>query len=266
MRSYQMPKLFILFALIALCLEISGAHAATPEPPSMPSQPVVDLAGIINPEAKTRLNEFLRTLEKKTGAEFVILTVASLDGEDIEPFTIRIAERWKLGKRGKDNGMLLAIALSEKKYRFETGYGLEGILPDSFLGTLGREQLRPFFRSGDYSTGLLNAATIIAERIAADRQVELGETLAITRPPPEKKYTETYSLDLTTILLLGVGVVLVFMVLSRMFRSARGHHSHDHHYGGWYTGGAGGGGGSFGGGSFGGGGGSFGGGGASGDW
>ncbi|HSW61931.1 MAG TPA: TPM domain-containing protein [Dissulfurispiraceae bacterium] len=261
MRTIPTHELFFLFTLIALCLGTSGVYSATPEPPQMPSQPVVDLAGIIKPEVKTRLNALLRTLENKTGAEFVILTVTSLDGEGIEPFTLRMAELWKLGKRGKDNGMLLTIALNDKKYRFETGYGLEGLLPDSFLGTLGREQLRPFFRNGDYSTGILNAATIVAMKIAEDKKVKLGETPAVTQPPEEKKKAKKDSLELTTILLIGAGVILLFSILSRMFRSARNYRSRDNHYGGWYGGGYGGGGGSFGGG-----GGSFGGGGASGDW
>jgi uncharacterized protein len=267
MKPFRKTCSLILVFMLVLSLGVTVTFAATPEPPPTPQQPVVDLAGIIKPDVQSRLNALLRTLEKKTGAEFVILTVTSLDGEGIESFTLSMAERWKLGKKGRDNGMLLTVALNDKKYRFDTGYGLEGLLPDSYLGTVGREQLRPFFRKGDYSTGILNAATVIAKKIADEKKVELGETPAVVQPPAEAKKAGKKSLDLTTMMLIGAGVFVLFGILARLFRSGRGYRPHDSHYGGWYGGGYGGGGfGGSSGGGFGGGGGGFGGGGASGDW
>ncbi|NLI29475.1 MAG: TPM domain-containing protein [Nitrospiraceae bacterium] len=261
-------------ASILVVLTAGAVFSATPEPPAMPPAPVVDLAGIIRPEVKTHLNGMLRELERKTGAEFVILTVSSLDGEGIESFTLRMAERWKLGKKGKDNGMLLTIALNDKKYRFDTGYGLESILPDSFLGTLGREQLRPHFRKGDYSTGILNAASIIAQRIAEEKKVALGDRAA-SPPATAPQQSQEESSDLFVWIALGIAVVVLFGIVGLVMFASRGRRSSGGPYtGGYYggggfgSGGFGGGGGSFGGGggSFGGGGGSFGGGGASGDW
>lgn len=252
-------------ALLFVMLVAGSAFSATPEPPPVPPSPVVDLAGIIKPEAKTHLNGMLRELERKTGAEFVILTVSNLDGEGIESFTLRMAERWKLGKKGKDNGMLLTIALNDKKYRFDTGYGLESILPDSFLGTLGREQLRPNFRKGDYSTGILNAASIIAKRIAEEKKVSLGDqpAAASAQQPQEE------SSDLFVWIAVGIALVVLFGIVGLIFFASRGRRSSGGPSGGGYYGGgfgSGGFGGGSGSGNFGGGGGSFGGGGTSGDW
>jgi len=263
-RFTQMQWMFIA-ASILIMLTAGSVFSATPEPPAIPPAPVVDLAGIIKPEAKNHLNGLLRELERKTGAEFVILTVSSLDGEGIESFTLRMAERWKLGKKGKDNGMLLTIALNDKKYRFDTGYGIESILPDSFLGTLGREQLRPNFRKGDYSTGILSAASIIAKRIAEEKKVSLGDqpAAASAQQPQEE------SSDLFVWIAVGIALVVLFGIVGLIFFASRGGRSSGGPSGGGYYGGgfgSGGFGGGSGGGSFGGGGGSFGGGGTSGDW
>lgn len=264
-----MQWMFIAVSILVM-LTAGAAFSATPEPPAIPPAPVVDLASIIKPEAKTHLNGMLRELERKTGAEFVILTVSSLDGEGIESFTLRMAERWKLGKKGKDNGMLLTIALKDKKYRFDTGYGLESILPDSFLGTLGREQLRPYFRKGDYSTGVLNAVSIIAKRIAEEKKVSLGDQAASPSAAATQQSQEESS-DLFVWIAVGIAVAVLLGIVGLVMFASRGRRSSGGPYAGGYYGGGSYGGGSFGGGSggnrdFGGGGGSFGGGGTSGDW
>lgn len=260
----------LITTLVLLLIVAAGpVFSATPEPPAQPSAPVVDLAGLVQADAKTRLNNMLRELEQKTGAEFVILTVNSLDGEGIESFTLRMAERWKLGKKGKDNGMLLTIALKEKKYRFDTGYGLESILPDSFLGTVGREQIRPYFRKGDYSTGIMQAASIITKRIAEEKKITLGEQNAAGSAPPALQQPQDDSFDLVTWIAVGIAVAVLLGIVGLIMFASRGRRSSGGPFSGGYYGGGGFGGGfggSSGGDSFGGGGGSFGGGGTSGDW
>ena len=150
-----------------------SAFAITPEPPPYPPNYVVDLAGIIRTDIEERLNVYLREVEQKTTAQIAVLTVNSLDGEDIESASIRIAEKWGLGQKGKDNGVLILIALDDRKYRFEIGYGLEPLLPDSLVGSIGREHLVPFFRKGDYSTGILNAVIEIIKVIESSEGIEI---------------------------------------------------------------------------------------------
>ncbi len=148
MRFKIKPALFFVLLLL-LFTAASAVHAV--EIPPLPPGPVVDLAGIIDDSVRAKLDRYLRELEQKTSAQMAILTVNSLQGQSLEEFSITIAhDKWKLGQKGKDNGILLLIALKERKYRIEVGYGLEGILPDSLVGSIGRQYLVPYFKKGDF--------------------------------------------------------------------------------------------------------------------
>ncbi|MFZ5996992.1 MAG: TPM domain-containing protein [Nitrospirota bacterium] len=254
--------LFLTFCLLLLISCFSLAFAATPEPPAVPSNYVVDLANIINDNAEAQLNGYLRELEQKTTAQFVILTIDSLDGEDIEGFSITMAEKWKLGQKGKDNGVLMTVALKDRRYRIEVGYGLESILPDSLVGSIGRGYIVPYFRKGDYSRGVITATLVIINTIATHEGVEITGM-----PRVERGYgRKAYKIGPVQSILLFIALIAVIILFIKhpglfllLFLSSgrRG--------GGWHgSGGFGGGG--FGGGFGGGGGGGFGGGGASGNW
>ena len=130
------PKSLIT-AVIILLLVVSVALPAGI--PDKPQKYVVDLAGIVDDATENRLNGYLQELEQKTTAQMVVLTILSLEGESIEDFSITIAhDKWKLGQKGKDNGLLFLISVKDRKYRIEVGYGLEGVLPDSLVGSIGR--------------------------------------------------------------------------------------------------------------------------------
>jgi uncharacterized protein len=220
----------------------------------------VDLAGVIRPEIERGLNSFLADLEAKTTTQAIILTVKSLDGESIDGFSLRIAEQWKLGKKDKDNGLLFTVAIDDRRYRIEVGYGLEGVLPDSFVGSIGREHLAPNFRKGDYSAGLAAATLAIISKIAESAEVEItGMAQARRSAPPGtgvRKKPSVASLIFTVIFIIGAIILFIknprlfmWILIFSMMGGRRGG-------GGWS------GGGGFGGG----GGGGFGGGGASGGW
>lgn len=259
-------RLFLISCfLIPFCpsalLCVLSSFAAVPEPPSTPPNYVVDLAGIIRDDVEAQLNTYLKELEQKTTAQVVVLTVQSLNGEDIEGFSLRIAEKWKLGQKGKDNGLLITVALQDRKYRFETGYGLEGILPDSLLGSIGRQYFIPYFRKGDYSTGIFNATLAVVRIIAASEGVEITGMPEIKVRSKRVKGIGFFD----AIIVFGIFAVVLYLfirhprlLLLLLFSSSMGGRR-----GGW-SGGGGFGGGGFGG--FGGGGGGFGGGGASGRW
>ncbi len=258
----SLSLLFFFLTSYLLIFLSSVSFAATPEPPSTPPNYVVDLAGIIRDDAEAQLNSYLRELEQKTTAQVVVLTIQSLDGEDIAGFSIRMAEKWKLGQKGKDNGLLITVALQDRKYRFETGYGLEGILPDSLVGSIGRQYLVPYFKKGDYSTGIFNTT------LATVRIISASEGVEITGMPEIKvKGKRVKGIGLfDAIIVFAVFAVVVYLfirhprlLLLLLFSSSMGGRR-----GGW-SGGGGFGGGGFGGGG-GGGGGGFGGGGASGEW
>ena len=189
MRLINKPAVFL---IIWLLIFSAATVAYAVEIPVPPPDPVVDLAGIVDGSITTKLNGYLRELEHKTSAQVAILTIKSLEGQSLEDFSITVAhDKWKLGQKGKDNGVLVLVALAEKKYRIEVGYGLEGILPDSLVGSIGRQYLVPYFRKGDYSSGIYAAALIIANEIAATpvlRFPDCRPSKNPARPKPAKNH------------------------------------------------------------------------------
>lgn len=257
--------LLFLMAFIVPC----GSQGAIPQPPERPGDYVVDLADVIKPDAEKEIAKLLRELEDKTSAQVAVLTFNSLEGEPIESFSISVVEKWKLGQKGKDNGILIAVAVNDRKYRFEVGYGLEGVLPDSSVGTIGRERLVPYFKKGDYSTGIYLASIDVARAVAASQGVVLEGAKASKRVSGKK------ASGVIAPIIVFVIIVILFSLRTIHGRgiSGRGMSRRegpggvifwpDNHGGGFGRGGFGGGGGF---GGFGGGGGGFGGGGASGGW
>jgi len=140
-----------------------------------PGTYVVDQAGIMDADTEARLNQRLAELEQKTAAQVKILTVQTIDGEDWFGFVHRHAELWKLGRKGRDNGVLIVVAINERKDRIHVGYGLEGVLPDGWCGTLRRQTFVPNFQQGRFSAGLYEGAMAIAGRIAQNAGVQLAE-------------------------------------------------------------------------------------------
>jgi len=256
-------KALVLLLSICFCLTalVSSAEIVIPD---KPLNHVVDLAGIINDNAEANLNRYLLELEQKTTAQMVVLTINSLEGESLEDLSIKIAhEKWKLGQKDKGNGILLLISLQDRKYRLEIGYGLEGILPDSLVGSIGRDYLVPYFRKGDYSAGIFAATLSVISEIASDAEIEISgmPTLRSRPTSPYRTMERRKPTVLRTIftILFFIGLIYLFikhprLLLFFLMFSMMG--------GGRRSGWGGGGGGGFGGG----GGGGFGGGGASGGW
>jgi uncharacterized protein len=255
-------KSFFLLALVFFVLNTSPAGFAA-EIPQRPANPVVDLAGIIDEAVETKINRYLRELELKTTAQMAILTVKSLEGQTIEEFSLNIAhDKWKLGQKGKDNGVLLVVATNARKYRIEVGYGLEGALPDSLVGGIGRQYIVPYFKKGDYSTGIYTATLAIANKIASEAGVKISGMPAVkTNFPVNKNKPIGGPFGKIISLVFFLVVIVLFIKNPRFFLTLLLLSSMGGRSGHW-----GGSGGGFGGGGFGGGGGGFGGGGASGGW
>ena len=235
-----------------------------------PTNYVNDFAGVLSPATLTYLNNLCLQVDRRAHAQIAVVTIKSLDGEPIENFATALEDKWKVGKKGTDRGLLLIFAVNDRKYRFEVGYGLEGILPDGRVGDIGR-QMVPYLQRNDYDGAVTMAVRQVAGVIAADA----GVTLNAGPRPAYAHAPQAQPLTLGEVLVLGVVLLVVIFLLARlggsgllgfligMFMGGGGG-------GGW--GGRGGGGGGWGGGGgdgggFGGfGGGSSGGGGASGSW
>ncbi len=277
--------------LAALMLPVLGAKQFAPPNLPMPETYVDDLAHVVNAEHAHALNGILQELEQKTGVQYIILTVDTTEGLPIEQFSIELLDKWKLGQKGKDNGLLFTVALKDRAARFETGYGLEGVITDAFTGRVGREFLVPRVKEGQYSTGIYEANLQVIRRIADYYKVTLTgmPTLAHPVANPGPAYGDRgqglccgcpccgFLLFLFLIMLLFGGMrrgrLWPWLLLPFLFRgfSGRGGHGRSGSYGGGpFGGGLGGFGGGMGGGGFGrfggGGGGRFGGGGATMKW
>jgi uncharacterized protein len=115
---------------------------------------VIDLAHILPSDLAASLSSELAQHEQRTGNQVVLLTIPSLQGESLEEFSHRVATTWKLGQKGRDNGVLLLVLTGERRIRIEVGYGLEGKLTDAQASRIIRREMVPRFRAGDYPTGV----------------------------------------------------------------------------------------------------------------
>ncbi len=131
--------------------------------PPRPPQRVEDFANLLDARAKTELLNLIAQVEEQTSAELAVVTVTSLEGMTVEEYAHKIFNTWGIGKKGKDNGVLLLVAPNERKVRIEVGYGLEPILPDGLAGHIIRHQLVPAFKQGDFVGGVRAAARRLSE-------------------------------------------------------------------------------------------------------
>lgn len=133
---------------------------------------VTDAAGILGAQAPL-LEGFLDQLQKKTGVQFAVLTVASTAPEDPSDYKVRVFQSYGIGDAASDEGLLLLVAVEQRALRFETGYGLEGLLPDAWQARMLRREVVPRFRAGQPAEGIVTAVQLTAARIAADKGVRL---------------------------------------------------------------------------------------------
>ena len=129
---------------------------------------VNDFASVLNSNEKSIITNLITELEKKTSAEIAIVTVPNIEGSEINIYKNGLFEKWKIGKKGKDNGVLIVLAMKERKVGIEVGYGLEGVLPDGLSGEIIRKQMVPNFKAGQFGKGFVNAVSAIATCIAKE--------------------------------------------------------------------------------------------------
>jgi uncharacterized protein len=149
--------LIALGALIPLLLAGTGAEPLTsiPNPRIRDGTWVTDMPGMLRPETIARLNSTISDFERTTGAEMAVVVIGSLDGLSIEEAAVRLFGLWGIGKRDKDNGLLLLWSTGDRRVRVEVGYGLEGVLPDGKVGAILDAYVISKFRSGEFDEGLL---------------------------------------------------------------------------------------------------------------
>lgn len=278
--------------LAALCLFGSAWAADGLVPLPRLEARVTDLTGTLTRDQQAQLENQLASLERDKGAQIAVLLLPTTQPETIEAFGIRIAEAWKIGRKGADDGVIVIVAKNDRAVRIEVGYGLEGAIPDAVAKRIIEERITPRFRAGDFFGGLQASTSALGHIVA-------GETL----PPVRQDSSSNLGMgsDLQIFLLFALTIIarwaralfgllgavlaagiaggLAWLIFGRLFavaiaaivvfamsfaRAGGGGNWHTGRGGGWGGGGYSGGGGS--GGSWSGGGGGFGGGGASGRW
>ena len=154
--------------LAALAALLFAAAAAAEVPVPALKARVTDLTGTLGAQQRAELEQMLTGLEARKGAQLAVLLVPSTQPETIEQYSIRVAEAWRLGRKGVDDGVLLLVAKDDRRLRIEVGYGLEGVLPDAGAKRIIAEDITPRFKQGDYYGGIRAGVERIARVIGGE--------------------------------------------------------------------------------------------------
>jgi len=176
------------------------------------TEPVNDFAHVIDAESARELDKRIRSLQATTKDVVVVATVDSYAPyASIEEYAVKLFERAGIGQKGQDNGLLIVLAVKERRVRIEVGYGLEGFITDGFSGDTIRQAMLPEFRNGRYGPGLLAGATRLIQRIAEERGVTLQDV-----PAPAVATPASRGLPVPVIIVI---VIIVLIILSNSRRS-----------------------------------------------
>jgi uncharacterized protein len=170
--------------------------------------PVNDYAEVITPEYEAQMNQLAHALLDQTGTAVVVATFRDLGGERPRIFANRLYEAWGIGKKGEDKGVLILVALKERRVAYETGYGIEGILPDAKMGEILDQQVIPFLRQDNYGKGLLNGMKAVAHAVAQDTAAQ---------PKEKKGFPLIRTLRISFIILSILFIIFVLVARGKGF-------------------------------------------------
>ena len=179
---------------------------------------VTDNADILSKETRRTITESLKAHEQKTGNQIAVLTIPSLEGDSIEEYAVAVFNSWKLGQKGKDNGILVVVAPNDRRMRIEVGYGLEGTLPDGLAGSIIRTIMTPQFKTGNYNDGIQSGIKAIIEVLEGRKLSTEASTAAVKE---KEKVSSGLGLDdiglsITERILIGAfifGIIGLFTII-----------------------------------------------------
>lgn len=197
------------FLLLSLYVTTALPQAAFPQELPQPVGYVNDFAGVIDQSSKQRITALAGALKEKTGAEIAVVTVDTIAPyAAIEQYSVELATKWGIGKKGEDTGILILLAMKEKRVRLEVGYGLEGIIPDGLAGQILDQSILPSLKKGNYGDSLLKGVEAAAGIIAKEYGVDLS-SYNITE---SQQYTQTGGFPTS---------ILIFLILMFLFGGGR---------------------------------------------
>ena len=185
-----------------------------------PTNYVNDFAGVLDAATQARLNDLCHQVEQKAQAQITVVTVKSLDGQDEASYAVALYQKWGVGAKGKDRGVLILLATDDHKYFTSVGYGLEAILPDGKVGGFGREAV-PLLKSGDYSGAVTLMTTRVASVIAQDAGVTLENQPELQPARPQEQPAPQVGAGAVVVLILVV-LFIVLPILRAIFRGGGG--------------------------------------------
>ena len=204
-------KIFAIFFLFTITLKINNIYAIV-KPTS--DFYVNDYAGILSEETKNYIINTNKNLYNKTGSQIVVVTVKSLEGESLEEYATKLFRNFGIGDKEKNNGVLLLLALSERQFRVEVGYGLEGVLPDGKTGRIQDEYIIPYLKQDNFDDGIKNGYNAILEIVAKEYNVNVDAQNAVNVVDSRENYYFIF---------IGMfGLAVIFKVLiSKLFNKGK---------------------------------------------
>jgi uncharacterized protein len=204
--------LVVVLAVLGLC---APARAALTFPPL--TGRVVDDAHVLSPEVKAELTQKLAALEAKNGRQLVVVTLPSLQGQEIEDYGYQLGRAWGIGQKGSNTGALFIVVPSEHKVRIEVGYGLEPILTDAMTSVILQQFVLPKFKAGDVSGGIVDGTDALIQQLGLDDQAAQAAASQATAVEQQQHTRPRHHNALGSI----VAFLMVMFVLSAFFRGGR---------------------------------------------
>ena len=210
MEKYVRKKTLWLVLFTAAVLLSAGQCFA-----SIPAKPTSniyckDLAGVLDAKLVSQINKISADLYNKCGAQVAVLTVNSLDGQVLEDYSLQVLRTWGIGDKVKNNGVLILVAVHDKKSRIEVGYGLEGALPDGKTGRIQDDYMLPNFKKGNYSEGVWQGYQAVIVAVANEYKVDVGQEQRA--PPTAQSASDGQQMPTWMMILIGIGVLILLIV------------------------------------------------------
>src|SRR6266404_4840281 len=212
-----MKQLAKVSAMLLILLATAVLVPSEPIASLHPTNYVNDFAGVLNSATVTRLNELCLQVEQKAHAQIAVVTVKSIDGQDVVSYAVALYQKWGIGAKGKDRGVLILLATADRKYWITVGYGLEPILPDGKVGGFGREAV-PLLRNGDYA----GAVTLMTARVASVIAQDAGVTLDNQPPLASVRQRPAPGGGVGAAIAIFILIFIVISILRAIFRGGGG--------------------------------------------
>ena len=228
MKGFHPKRSIALWLLLAefLFLPVRSVLAEAANSLPKPTDYVNDYAHVLSPEGATRLDRICMDLNhSRANAQVAIVTIHTLDGDDAADYTSQLEDKWKIGRKGSDRGVLVLLAVDDHKWRIDVGYGLEGILNDAKIGDIGRSMV-PYLRARDYDNAVLLVVGQLAQVIATDAHITLTDEPTLPPKPASSRSSKGHiPLPILVILVCLITVFplfILFLFVGTILRAVHG--------------------------------------------